>query len=462
MAAWNAATTERQRRNGSGAKGSAAVTKSNADLAIEQPEHTYRRLQQSGHKSPQDYFVLAAISDLLPEREPHGFLKWLIAGIKQHPQDPGIQQLLREHLRTDIKLAFAPSALLAVAKATADDVFFRLTEPLWDRLLHDGGFARFAQTLTQCERHVKQVDEPSRTAFYLHMLRPCLWKADPQWIDRVIGRIERHGAALRPDVESDFEFIRLVREYQQNDRGRLDASPVRKQLDQMIRSYCDGGESQAAASVSEVLHEIARDSHGVIAAFPTEQSEDDFRLVSICMMIAGDVAQQTAVEFSDATERQSERQAGSAVNDLRESLDTVGRRIVWMRRRIFCLPFLLLVAVPPLLLAGLVASNWLFMIWGGWIAISLSLYLLLIKPRFLDGRAKEKTRHVLLQAYEVRWRARIYRYVQSCGMAPQLALARLDQTAREHGDADWMSVVFSLVRHDPGLLIFGQAQAFVS
>ena len=94
-----------------------------AERAIQEPRATYRVLRQSTDKSPQDYFVLAVLSDLVAGDESHSFLKWVLKGLQQFPSDVGLQQLLREYLRTDVAPASAASILAACSKTLAADAF---------------------------------------------------------------------------------------------------------------------------------------------------------------------------------------------------------------------------------------------------------------------------------------------------------------------------------------------------
>ena len=47
-------------------------------------------------------------------------------------------------------------------------------------------------------------------------------------------------------------------------------------------------------------------------------------------------------------------------------------------------------------------------------------------------------------------------------VAPAQALQSLQAAAVQSGDGDWMNVVLSFIRGDVGLMLFGNAQMFVS
>lgn len=432
------------------------------ELAIADPVDTFRRLKKREIRTPQDYFVMAVLADVLERDQPHRFLRYLLAGLKEHAGDPGLTQLVVEYMRGDVPTKIAPNVLLATAKACPTAAFYRITEPLWERLLRDEAFETFQQTLRQCESHLKRVDPRSKLVFYIRVMRIAIWKAPKKWVDEVLSKLESEAADVDASSEADLEFISLVHGYQAEDRQRIDDSTTRRRIDRMIQDYCTGDWQAAAATVTQVLDEVARDGHGMMAAFPIVRGADEHRLVMICMIIASDIASQTGADFDEVDERKSNRQASAALSDLRESLNSVGSRIAWLERRYYWGSFVLLVLVPPLMLVGVLASgNWgaLTCLWGAGAA---AVYFFLLKPKYLVPKTEEKTQHILLQSYETRWRSRLFRYIQSCGERPGAAFARLHAISEKNGESGWMGLVLSFVHSDPALTIFGRAQAFVA
>lgn len=433
------------------------------ETALKNPRETYRRLQQQPKKSPQDYFVLAVVSDLMPTKETNLFLKWLLQGVQKFPTDAGLQQVLREYLRTDITLKSAASVLQVCSKTLPSDVFYRLTEPLWDRLLREAEFGAFAKLLATCEKNLKHKDMRARTTFYLHLLRPAVWKAPTAWSDQVMKFLESVGTQLDAAAEHELEFLSMVTEYLREDRDFVEASPVRKLLDEMIRTYCEEDWNTAVAKVAQVQDELARNSHGVIEAFPISEDDGDcYRLFSLCLSIVSDVAEQTAVRFNTEN-RHSEKQSFAALGDLRDSITPLVMKLQWQRYRSFITPFVAIVLVPPVLVFTAFSSG-MIALFGSliWVAASICVYFMWLKPKVLDPRVDERSDRILLRSYQQKWRSRLFRYVQSCGQAPQQAIENLHEAAVDSGDDSWMNVVLSFIQGDVGLIMFGQAQMFVS
>ena len=460
--AWNLSTDSTRETNSDQTLQPTAPAPEATQTAVANPTATYQQLRQNQVKSPQDFFFLAVVSDIVSGGDANSFLKWLLQGLQQHPHDAGLQQLLREYLRTDIDLKLAPAVLQSCAKSLPGDVFYRLTEPLWDRIIRDTPFPKFAKLLAACEKLVKHKEGMARVTFCLRMLRVALWKANKQWIETAFKIIQSHGTELDGAAEHELEFLFLVRDYLQHDRGNLEDSPIRTQLDKMIRSYCEDDWDVALGVIVRTQDELARNSLGMIDAFPVDVDTDDFRLLSLCMMITSEAAQQSEAEHQASGGKKSERQSMATLSDLRDSLGPVIQKVTWQRRRTYVPPFVAIVIIAPLLLFSGFQATVFVLCLTAWALISVAGYYLLLKPKFLDPRADNKTSEVLLQAYRNNWRKRLFRYVQSTGEAPQAAVDRLQDDARATGASEWMNVVLSHIQLDAALIMFGQAQRFVT
>ncbi|MCA9101900.1 MAG: J domain-containing protein [Planctomycetales bacterium] len=445
----------------------AAASPSLSQRAIDDAEATFAELERKSTKSPQEFFVMAMLADVCDRQDRARFLKCLLAGMHDHPHDPGLCELLREYLRADVNSDQAPAVLVATAAAVRGDGFYELTEPLWERLLREKPFEHFRATLLKCEKRLRLVDERPRVVFYLRVLRALLWKADEKFLRHAFGVVERHGAGLDEQSDYEFEFALLVREYLSKDRPRIGGQVVRQRLDSMIRDYCTGDGPTTMTAVAAAQDEIARDSHGILDEFSLlamedDETYDDSRLLRICLMIADDLAAQTGAEYGTTSDASFQALASVTLNDMSESVVEVEARIGKMQRRILVPAFLGLVVVPPALLWGLAPLTVLLGISATWWTAAVLVYFLVLKPRYLDKVIERRLKRICLEGYESKWRPRLFRYLQSCGQPPQAALERLYETALHRGAADWMEVVLAYPGADAGLIIFGRAQLFIS
>ena len=457
--AWNAVVASEKKPQPTSSKKKTTAKVSATESAIADPHATYRQLKDSPQKSPQDHFVLAVLSDLVLGKEGNHFLKWILQGVKKHPSDAGLQQVLREYLRTSVSIGNASTILQACSRSLRGEVFYRLTEPLWDRLLRRTKFQSVEKLLSFCEKNLLHKDGPARVAFYIHLLRPAIWKAPGTWTKKVMKYLEANGSQLDQATDHELEFLSLVVEYIREDRGEVTQSEIGKLLDGMMVSYCLDDWDDAVARVAQVQHEVARNSRGVVDAFPMSDVEGSVRLFSICMMIANDMAEQTAVGFDERQSEFASRQSAAALGDLRDSIVSVVQAVEKQRKINFILPFLGIVVVPFVFLLSLGMPFVVTLVIAAGAAAAFFLWL---KPKVLEPRAVEKTEKILFDAYCEQWRTRLFRYIQSCGVAPTQALQSLQSAAAQSGDGDWMNVILSFIRGDVGLMLFGNAQMFVS
>ena len=427
------------------------------ELAVRDPRATYQRLARQKTRSPQDYFVLATLADLVDRDSKQMYLRWLLTGAKEYPRDPGLLKLVTEYLSGFTNSKLAASTLLTLSKIVKGDDFFPVSERLWIRLFREVPFAEFAKVLQACESNLKHGSLRSRIVFYVRILRYAVWKAPRKWLDQRLAYIEQHGSDIPDGLDEELEFVLLLNEYVAQDRGGLEGSPVRVAIDRMLETYCTRPWSEAATSVSSLCDELARNGHGVQEVFPTDESESSARLLSLCSIVASDVAQQTGLDFSSVGRERVEAQAARAAADLEETIQDVAGRITRMRWRVFGLPFLMIWLGPIVLamgfsFAGMFAIAWTFLVLVGHFAA--------LKPMYLESRADEKTQQICNRAYEDQWRPRLFRYVQACHVPLPQGLQTLQAAGHAAGQGTIIDIILSYAVADPPLHFFAQLQMF--
>lgn len=122
-------------------------------VAEEPPEALYREFRNRQPKTPFDYYALAVLSDVV-EDDPLSFPRWLLQGLKEHPNEQGLFHLLREHFASDPPPGTVAELLKGVSQIVRGDRFYYLTERLWDRLLREVPFKTFRRTLEACEANL--------------------------------------------------------------------------------------------------------------------------------------------------------------------------------------------------------------------------------------------------------------------------------------------------------------------
>ncbi|MGI9472248.1 MAG: J domain-containing protein [Rubripirellula sp.] len=442
------------------------------DVARSKPRETYQRLQEKGTRTPQEYYVLAVLSDLL--KLPEGgksFIQWLLLGLKSHPSDPGLTALVAQYLRTDVSVEEAPRVRKSVASALRSPLFYRLTESLWERLLREQDFERFYQLLEPCERLIRQTDPRARWAFYLRILRTAIWKAPPDWTEARLGELESEAAQFEGAMEQDLEFLALLRNHLKSQPPQLAALPARARIDHLLHEHCNGDGPAAVASMTHGFSEIARDAHGMRFAFPMNADARDADVFLLIVMVSADLAETAGISPPPANDAKNDQQAVSAFRDLLSTLSRIGNQITRLDFRYKWITFLtyffvwsvvtvFFVALPMafLPLADSVLPIGLFVS----MAICVLSFIFYVFPKHLKPRLQAKQQECLMNAYESQWRERLFRYVQSCGEPANASFHRLRRAAKNQEESHWVTIVLSYCEADLGLLMFARAQMFVA
>ncbi|MEO9594777.1 J domain-containing protein [Rhodopirellula bahusiensis] len=459
-----------------------AAPVSPVDEAIAKPRESYVRLSQKHSRTPLEYYILAVLSDLLvkpseknPKQRPQ-FLQWLLDGLQEHPQEPGLISLVAGTLRGDVPDDQIVTLLPRIAKAIRSSMFYRLTEPLWERLLIDQPFEVFERLIQECESHLRQGDPRARLAFYLRILRTAIWTAPPEWTQSHLETLSAQAADLDDSMQNDLEFVELLHSYLSSTKPSESALPARATMESFLRTYCTGDGPVATAEMARCLDEIARDSHGVQASFPINQDSDDHSLFLLMMMATSDLAETTGVIAPSPDEQKNNRQAVSCLRDLKSTLEDIGNRVSWMDSTYKWLPFAGLYLVFGILftviwlIAMTIINQVTYSSASGPISVLMMiagllsfpvLYFWWFYPKYLAERAENARQKYFATCYTKRWRGRLFRYVQSCGESPSESLTRLNEAAAFHDDTNWMNLVLGFCHGDLGLLIFARAQLFV-
>ncbi len=425
------------------------------------PLGLYKHLASNTTKTPQDYFALAILSDVLDKSDPQRFLKWLLTGLKQYPDDPGLLRFLREHLSTDVDANSAQSILLTLSKIIPGSSFYPVSEPLWARIFRELPFEKYSKLFEACESNLKQLSSLHQLIFYIQTLKQTLWTAPWEWNQSKWKLIQSRGSEIPSGHDQDIELLGWLMEYMQIDRKKIGSNPTRKMIDDMLRSYCVDPWLIAAGKIAQVQDEIARSSIGFMDTFASAQSEADHRVLLLTQMVAWDALEQSGLHLSDQKNDAITKNAALTVADLRTDSEEVGNRIFWMEKRMTWLPWLMLAAFPPLFAWGWVDTGTIVL--GGlvWIALVSGLYFGVISPFILKPWITKKVQRICRDSYESLWRPRIFRFVQGCRVTPNVAMESLRESAFHSGSGQLIDVILSYGINDLGLRTFHLAQCFV-
>jgi hypothetical protein len=227
----------------------------------------YRELRDLPDKSPYDFYSLAVMSDVVDHQEGQQFVRWILQGLTAHPDEFGLSRLLHAYFSGPIESEQCESLLIACSKIVREDMFFPLTEPLWRLLLRTQNFSHFRSALQQCEANLKGVNIDSQLAFYMQILKPAVWVADPEWINESYNFIEQNYDRIPSYLDYDLEILSRLRAYIQVRELFVQGNEIRHRLDRAVRDYFNEDQLTGDQSVLAAQVRIAQDGEGLGAAF---------------------------------------------------------------------------------------------------------------------------------------------------------------------------------------------------
>ncbi len=435
------------------------LAKCSIQSAIERPKATYAELSKATTRTAQDYFVLATLSDVV-DSQPKAYEKWLLTGLKQYPDDPGLLRLIAEHLSAFAEPDDAPSLLLAVAKILASGDFFRTTEQAWFRLAGEWSFAKFAKVLEACEKQLRGDNIHSRIMFNIQVLRRVIGKAPQEWVQKRAKWLNEHGAQFSDAADEEFEFLQLLLQYRDNERRQAPSSRVGELLDEVIMTYCEQPRMVAARRIASIADELARSGNDIIEAFEYDDDSSERVAPYLCQLITSEIASDLGIDFDPPNQRRIQQQADAVVKDLQVSFETAGGRLGRMAMYWRIMPFLVIWVGPVILLSGWNSTIW----WAGsliWTPIAAALTRFVIHPRWISPALDLRTRRLIVKEYQDVWRPRLYRYIAACNAPAQVCIENLIQSAHIASSERLADITLSYASVDPLLHLYSQLQVFV-
>lgn len=442
----------------------------------------YADLNRKPQKSPFDYYALAVLSDTVG-RDPLLFAHWLLAGLQAHPQDPALMRLLYTYFRSDVPVESVPKLLTVTAKVVKNDRFYQLTEPLWDEFLRCADFTTFRGTLEKCEQLLVDHRIHAKLVFYLHLLRPCVWKADPGWITHVARLLEENRDQLPPALEPDLELTLLFVEYRESAENLPTSHPVRARIEQAMRAYCTREEAEADREVIECQVQLAADGAGVLEAFPLSDDTSHPMLLP-WLILNADVGSrrerelpapvaEVASAFSHADRATPNSWTELALREAGRPDSDIGRQVLRMLedidRQTPWAPLgrcLMAIRIAGYVIAAGVALICLFPIFvipGGILAlvfvpIAPLAYHFTLRQRTAEPLVQRLTTRFLQRHYEQNWRARLQRTLAATHLPVADFVQLMIQLRERHGArASMAHILSSFLNRDVGLTVYSLA-----
>lgn len=237
-------------------------------------QRAYELLISKQPKRAEDYHHLAVLADLQPaEGARRGFLDWILAGLRDHPDDEGLTGLLAALCRDGLPDDELSAGLERIAATLSPSRFYALSGPLWLAFLRTRPFKELREQWERCEtatrrRGLSDVAAPERLRLLVRLLRAAAWRADEAWLRETSEFLSRHHTRIPEDAQADLDFVELIRDYLTLRSRQLDQSEARARLDRILRAYCELPESPFDQVLFHELHALRQEGWSLLETFP--------------------------------------------------------------------------------------------------------------------------------------------------------------------------------------------------
>lgn len=427
-------------------------------LGSESPISIYKDLKAQPTKTPYDFFALATLSDVVAD-DATLYLKWLLTGLQEHPNDPGLMPLLQHFFHQDLDASFLRSCLFATSKIVSNDRFYFVTEKGWQRLLRIEEFPQFRHTLAQCESNLKDHRNDMQLVFYSELLKAAIWKADPQWLQQKFALLEGDAGRMGMRLEQELFLLDQLREYHLESASFTRGCPVRTALHNTIVDYYSCDEQEGDAKVIACQNEIGSNAQALLGTFNDDEELESSNFMLLWYSMNEDVSQRHG--FRTGCNLRSRKVAtrymkrlNSLVQDLDETWQFSTRHILtW-----FGLHWgsYLLMIVTPLILMGSWLSHPAILI-GSLVAAIIGVVLnkMFIFPRTVKPQFDNHIERTVQKSYEEHWRGRFVQFFDATGSnRDQLvqSLVRIMENDEDFGGA--MTWLPPILYADMGLMVY--------
>lgn len=439
-------------------------------LATESPETIYQELRNDDSSSPERYFALALLADVVERDKPLRFIEWLLAGLKKFPRADSLKWLLFEALRSPLPASAAEKILLACAETLSQGEFYAITESLWEGLLRDDRAPVVEKLLTQCEQKLKGLALDCRATFMLRMARIALWLPDPAWGLSALEFAEAHFHELPDYLTNELDLLSFVREYIKRRPEFRTGDEVRGAIDSAMASFFSGEEQLADAQVVAANVRIATDPTATAAAFPRRDDGAWDHGVRLWLLTSVEVGQRVGIGLGQAFDQELWYSRVAALIDQLDRQFWKSRRGLNYRIQRLLLTGLriLMVFVPISLGINIIDPDVPYLDFGivglpigGVVVVGGFLFAYWYGQRISRTKWDPYFSDYFRSTYNCMWRREIWSFTQrarvSCDFVSQCIAHRFEQS-QPKATYSWMA---EGVANDRGLEVFALAQHFL-
>ena len=427
-------------------------------LASESPVTIYKDVRSQATKTPYDFFVLATLSDVVTQ-DPTLYFQWILTGLQEHPNDPGLIALIQHFFHQDLDESFLRSSLMTTSKVITTDRFYFVTERGWQRLLKISDFSLFQKALARCEANLKDHRNDNQLVFYADLLKAAIWKADPAWLEQKFALLEGNDGRLGQQMEYELEILDQLRAYQATANEFTRGCPTRTALHDAIVDYYSCDELEGDAKVIECQTRLGTDAQALLQTFDDDEELNQSSFVMLWYAINEDVSQRHG--FRTGSKFRSRKHQSNYMSRLYRLIEDLDETWFLSTRHLMTYyglvwgSYLLLILAPFILMSSWLSSTPVLI--GCFIAAAVGAIVnhFFIFPRTVKPQFDNHIMRTIRKSYEEHWRGRFVQFFDATGTnMDQLVRAMAHIISEEDhfgGATTWLP---EMLYSDMGLLIY--------
>lgn len=425
------------------------------------PMAVLERLLQKPDKSSFEYYAMAVLSDTQPDRSTETFVRHILAGLTAHAKDAGLRGILYSLFRQPLPASEIPVILLRTAKVIRNDAFYSLTEPMWDILVRSYEFEKVHELLSKCESMLRDFRIEGKLAFYLHLLRISLFRADREWVQQTFEFLEDSHASLSSMAEYELDRLQNAWTYLQQRETNPPKGELQEKMDEAIEDFFSAPEEIREHGVLECQTRIATSIDEVTKAFPFDVNDENLSpFLQLWFSISSDLAWRPRNLARDSS--QTDRRVVWFLATLQAQTDRSRYGKVWdlvaMLIHSYSAAGIFAVGVIAVSIFGLRLFVDEGLAFGVSIAVGIVAaiigHIYLIKPYW-----NTYCRKMAVKCYNGLWRREVLQFLGQS----QLSSEEFFYKARELRDPkmDYVTWTLNLVRTDDAMPLYSTAQMFL-
>jgi hypothetical protein len=334
-------------------------------------------------------------------------------------------------------------------------------------LLNSRPIGECIRLLTFCESQLQDFRVEARQAFYLHILRTMVWKAESDWLNDAFRFLEEESARMSYSAEAELDLLTAARAYVEMREEFVRGDSLRQQMDYALEAYFTAPAESRDFAFVQCQIRMASNADELMDAFPMHSTENISEFLNLWNWVGSDVRERVGNdEFADSSDigRVAMKHHMGFMRQLQSQTKGSGLGRVWDLAAIL-IGFgvdrgLTAIVYTALLVWGF---SWLGVPLGVSILISLGVALVatwITVRQVLNPAWQRFCRRMATRCYHQIWRGEVMRYLGRSRLSlRQFFVLTQNMLEDEMYEMIWVLNFFS---EDEALPLYAEAQLYLS